>query len=109
MIVTACGPEHVRFTFDNRTDAVLCQYRTQREVALNGCSADIDPQRKTQWERGCDSNDDRLIQVIIILEEDGREIYDKTATCGAWLDTDRTFVIERPGQDFIVTDPFAAK
>jgi hypothetical protein len=43
------------------------------------------------------------------LEEDGREIYDKTATCGAWLDTDRTFVIERPGQDFIVTDPFAAK
>ena len=34
----------------------------------------------------------------------GRTIYSRTASFGEWIDTDRRFVIEQEGDEFIVTD-----
>lgn len=99
-----CGPASVLFTFDNRTDAVLCEYRAPNPAAAARCSAELEPRAETEWERGCAGDANIPITVIIAVKQGGDQIYRRTATCGEWLDTDRRFVIEQEGDEFIVTD-----
>ena len=41
---------------------------------------------------------------MLLALDDGRLIYDRTASCGEWDDSGGEFVIEQNGSDFIVTD-----
>ena len=99
-----CGPASVLFTFDNRTDAVLCEYPGPRDAAGATCLVTLAPRAETGGGRDCDGIESRPVTVIITVKEDGRQIYNRTASCGEWSDTVRRFVIEREGEDFIVTD-----
>ena len=104
-IVSGCGfgPASVLFTFDNRTDSVLCEYPSPQDDAGARCLAQVEPRTETHWGRDCDNQESRPIRVFITVKQGGRQIYDRTASRGKWDDTKRRFVIERQGDEFIVT------
>jgi hypothetical protein len=104
VIVTGCGPADVTFTFDNRTDTAFCEYASHQSAQSARCLAELKPHDDTHWGRDCDNQSDRPIRVVITVKQGGRQIYDRTATCGEWHDADGKFVIEQQGDDFIVTD-----
>ena len=99
-----CSPRRVVLTFDNRTDAVLCQYTNPNSAAAARCLAEVEPRAETRWEQLCGGDASRPITVIIAVKQGGDQIYGRTVSCGAWLDTDRRIVIEQEGDEFIVTD-----
>lgn len=103
-----CDPQAVRFTYDNRTDAVLCPYPSANDAAAARCLIELEPRAEAEWERGCAGDANQPITVIIAVKEGGKQVYSRTATCGEWLDTDRRFVIEQEGDEFIVTDSLPA-
>ncbi len=100
----ACDPQDARFTFDNRTDAVLCQYGSPNDAALARCRSEVEPRAETVWLRDCDAKRGRPITMIITVKQGGDQIYSRTATCGEWQDSGGRFVIEQEGDEFIVTD-----
>ena len=104
VIVVGCGPADVGFTFDNRTDAALCEYTSPRSAAGARCLAEVEPRAETDWGQDCDNDSNRPITVVITVKQGGYQIYNRTASCGEWDDSDRRFVIEREGGEFIVTD-----
>jgi hypothetical protein len=99
-----CGPADVVFTFDNRTDVLLCDFPTAPDAERSDCLVPLAPHSETRSGRDCDNRSGRLIRVIIALEAGRRVIYDRTATCGAWHDSSRRLVIEERGDDLAVTD-----
>ncbi len=42
--------------------------------------------------------------MVITVKATGHEIYNRTASCGEWVDAKARFVIEQVGDEFIVTD-----
>ena len=83
---------------------------TVETAANNSCvhhrMTELEPQDKTKSGADCDGKTSRPINVIIAptSQQAGRPIYNRTATCGEWHDTDRTFTIEQAGDEFMVTD-----
>lgn len=104
VFVAGGGPADVRFTFDNRTDAVLCEYPSTEEAAGARCLVVLEPRAKTGGGRDCANDESRPIPVIITVKQGGRQIYNRTASCGEWYDSERRFIIEQQGDEFIVTD-----
>jgi len=97
----------VRFTFDNRTDSLICYYLGPGAAAAGQCDQEIKPLAKTAWRPGCGygAHPEKLpLAVILTVAEGGRRIYDRTAECRVWQDSDRTFTIEQRGDEFLVTD-----
>jgi hypothetical protein len=97
------------FNFENRTDSALCIYPSSGDASSARCLLELGPRSEITSGRDCGGGtsgqvDARTVTVIITVKQDGREIYHRTATCGEWNDTDRRFVIEQRGDDFIVTD-----
>jgi hypothetical protein len=107
VFVSGCGSASVLFTFDNQTGARLCEYANREGVAAARCLAEIRPRAETKWGRDCDNLSNRPIRIIITVKDGGRVIYDRTASCGEWNDTERRFVIEQDGNEFMVTDSFS--
>jgi hypothetical protein len=66
--------------------------------------AELDPQDETKWGRDCDNDEDRAITMIITVKDSGEQLYRRTASCGRWNETNRTFVIEQTGGEFVVSD-----
>ena len=116
VVVSGCGPFYsteVAFTFDNRTDAALCYFPSRQDAATARCLQELKPRAKTRWLSGCgrgtkDEVHRNPITVVITVKEVGRQIYSRTASCGEWKNTDRKFVIEQHGDEFIVTDSLPA-
>ena len=106
LLVAACGPADVGFTFDNRTDTVLCEYPSPQDAAGASCLVALDPRAETKGGRDCDGKGERPVSVIITVKDGGDQIYSRTASCGEWNDTDRRFVIEQDGSSFLVSDSF---
>jgi hypothetical protein len=109
-VSTACflNQEEVDFTFDNRSDSLLCFFRYDADAAAGGCPQEVKPLARTSWRPGCGKGpdaDELPLTVILTVAEDGHRIYDKTAECRLWQDSDRRFIIEQRGDDFVVTDP----
>lgn len=104
VVVVGCGPADVGFTFDNRTDAALCYYTSLGDAELAECNQELEPRAETDWGQDCDNDSNRPITVVITVKQGGYQIYNRTASCGEWHDTDRRFVIEQEGDEFIVTD-----
>lgn len=102
-VVSACGPESVLLTFDNRTTEPLCDYAYPEQIASASCLAEIAAQTQTKWGRDCDADATRPIRVIISIKRSRRAIYDRTASCGEWHKSKGRFVIEQVGGDFVVT------
>jgi hypothetical protein len=101
--------KEVAFTFDNRTDVVLCYFPSPQDAAGARCLQELKPRAKTHWLPGCgrgtkDEVDSNPITVVITVKKDGREIYIGRASCGEWNHTKRRFVIEQQGEEFLVTD-----
>ena len=69
------------------------------------CLAEVDPLSETKWGRDCDGEKGRKIGVVIVVKATGEEIYNRTASCGEWDDSNRTFVIEQQNGEFVVTGP----
>ena len=110
-VSTACSLKHesLQFNYDNRTSSLLCSYGSPEAASSARCLADIDPLAEKTWGRGCGDGpgaEKARITVIITVKEGGRQIYNRTAECRVWQESDRTFVIEQRGGDFVVTDPF---
>ena len=109
-----CGLRHddVPFTFDNRTDSVLCVYSSPQDASASRCLAEVKPQAESRWTPGCaygsrEEVDRSPVTAVLTVKDGGRQIYLRTATCRAWNETDRKLVIEQRGDEFIVTDPFS--
>jgi hypothetical protein len=99
----------VKFTLDNRADAAVCYYASPEDASGAACGRYVEPRSEAAWDPDCGEGyksdvDSSPISVIITVKETGRQIYERTATCGEWNDTDRRFVIEQEGDEFIVTD-----
>jgi hypothetical protein len=112
-VSAACYMNHeeVTFTFDNRIDSVLCFYRYPEDAFAADCSAEVKPQTTTVWTPGCgygEHADELPLTVILTVKEGGHQIYQRTEECRTWQASDRKFVIEQRGGDFVVTDPLAA-
>ncbi len=110
-VSTACwlNSEDVLFTFDNRTDSPLCYDLSPEDASGGRCSQEVKPLAETAWHPGCGSGPGvkkNPITVVLTIKQGGRQIYNRTAECRVWQDSDRTFVIEQRGGDFVVTDPF---
>ncbi len=106
---TACSlsNEDVLFTFDNRTDSLLCYAPSPEGASDPRCLQEVKPRAETAWRPGCGSGPGvkkNLITVVLTVKQGGRQIYNRTAECRVWQDSDRTFVIEQEGEEFIVTD-----
>jgi len=97
-------PQDVAFTFDNRTDTLLCYFPSARDAEAARCLQELKPRDETHWSPDCDGVDSRPITVIITVKDSGSQIYEGTASCGKWNDTKRRFVIEQEGEEFVVTD-----
>ena len=104
VVSLGCEPSTLLFTFDNRTDVVLCYYPSANDAAGADCSPEVEPGAETRYERLCGGDASRPITSIIGVKQGGEQIYSRTATCGEWLDTDLRLVIEQEGDEFIVTD-----
>ena len=110
-VSTACwlNNEDVLFTFDNRTDSLLCYAPSPEGASDPRCLQEVKPRAETAWRPGCGSGPGvkkNPITVVLTVKQGGRHIYNRTAECRVWQDSDRTFVIEERGGDFVVTDPF---
>ena len=96
---------HFRVEFVNNTDSLLCcegapgQYGQFSDRCLNR----IEPQGTTVWRPECESGGD-YSTVRLTVGARGREIYDRTATCGEWKASGGTFIIEQDGDEFVVAD-----
>lgn len=102
--------ESVKLTFDNRTDSLICFLLTEEGAAAGACGQEIKPMTTASWEPGCgygQGAEKLSLTVILSVREGGRRIYDRTAECRVWQDSDGVFVIEQDGDDFVVTDPLA--
>ena len=111
VLSAACGffGDEVEFTFDNRTDSAICYYPSDPDALAATCLQEAKPQSTTVWIPGCGDGPGAVgnsITVVLTVKEGARQIYTRTEECGTWNDTDRTFVIEKRGDDFLVIDPF---
>jgi len=101
--------EEVRFTFDNRTGSLLCVYANPGDASADRCLNDVEPQdHDRDWIVGCGDGphaDNARIWVILTDGPGGREIYNRTEECRVWQDSDRSFTIEKSGDEMFVTDP----
>jgi hypothetical protein len=116
-VSAACWPDwllgrhdEVEFTFDNRTDSLLCVYPYPDDASAGRCLAEVRPRAETGWTPGCAYGtrgevDRSPVTVVLTLKEGGRQIYQRTASCRTWNETDRKFVIEQRGDEFSITDP----
>jgi len=98
----------VEFTFDNRTDALLCFDSSAKDASEAECSAEVRPLKKTTWVPGCGygTEADKIpLTVVLTVKEGGRQIYQRTEECRIWQKSSRKFIIEQRGEDFVVTDP----
>lgn len=101
--------EEVQFTFENRTGSALCLYGSQNDASSGECLDDVQPRDDDRpLIYGCGDGpgvENNPITVVITVRETGREIYDRTALCRVWQDSERTFIIEQRGDEFVVTEP----
>jgi hypothetical protein len=101
--MASCGPASVSFTFDNRTDAVLCAYPHPDDAATARCLVEVQPQSKGHSGRDCDDRNDRRVRVLLVVKDSRSVIYDRTASCGEW-NGHGTVVIQQDGPALTVTD-----
>ena len=100
--------EEVEFSFDNRTEFLLCYYPSPEDAVAAPCLQELKAQATTVWVPGCGSGpgvERNRITVILTVKEDGRQIYNRTEECRGWQDSGGTFVIEQHGGEFVVIDP----
>ncbi len=112
-VLAACLPEgepQVNITYENNTDSLLCLYHGTVESPrslLPGCSAEIEPMKKTTWSHECFSSIEvSAVQVVLIEDSTGDAIYGRTAICREWIDAGSTITIDKDGDRFVVTDGF---
>lgn len=112
LLAAACWivPKHesVKLTFDNRTDSLICNHLSEESAVFGSCNQKIEPMATTASQPGCGygAGAEKLsLTVILRVEEEGRQIYERTEECQTWQASDGTFVIEQRGDEFVVTDP----
>jgi hypothetical protein len=101
LLVLGTGNKEVSFDFDNQTDFLICYHATP-DVSAD-CNK-IEAERTKRWSPGCGA--EQSLFVTLTLAEGGLKIYGGTQTCSGWNVTDRRFIIEQVGDEFVVTDPF---
>ena len=42
--------------------------------------------------------------VILTVKESGQRIYERSRPCQEWRDSERAFIVEQEGDEFVVTD-----
>jgi len=109
-VSAACwfNSEDIEFSIDNRTDAVVCYYPSHEDALAATCLQEAKPRSTTLWVPGCGDGpgaDTIPVTVVLTVKEGGRQIYQRTEECRIWQESDRTFVIEQEGDEFVVTDP----
>lgn len=109
-LLSACwlNSEDVKFSIDNRTDSVLCAYPTHEDASAGRCKNEVEPKSSKPWLLGCGDGpgaDTIPVTVVLTAKEGEHRIYERTAECRVWQASGRTFVIERRGDEFVITDP----
>jgi len=109
-VSAACwfNQEEVEFTFDNRTESLLCYYGSPEDASGARCLEEVKSQATTVWVPGCGDGpgaDKIPLTVVLTVKEPERQIYERTEECRTWQASDGTFVIEQEGDEFAVTDP----
>jgi hypothetical protein len=110
VVTIGCGrfnpfPADIVFKYDNRTEATLCSESSASAAEDGRCLAELKQHSTTTWRRGCSSRGKESIVEIITVRDTGQWIYEGTASCKGWKDTNQRFVIARTPQEFVVIDP----
>jgi hypothetical protein len=96
LVTIGCfSTNEVTFTLDNPS---------AQDAATSRCLQELDPHSKSTWRRGCSAEEKEAIPVIITVKDGAQPIYEGSASCREWKDTERTFTIEQRGQELSVTD-----
>lgn len=98
----ALGERHIKLTFINSTDSLLC-FNTSGAVFCD----EVKPRDTSFWSPGCGIGKgagQNPIAVVLTAKEGERRIYERTATCNQWEDSGGTFIIKQVGDEIIVTD-----
>jgi hypothetical protein len=108
LLLLACDLEgsgfDVQLTFVNETDSSLCFVPSVRESRISGSCREIKANDTTKIKQGCGRPEEILFRVIVSVGPDERDIYDVTAPCKDWRDSDGSITIRQRGDDFVVTD-----
>src|SRR3990172_6667499 len=97
----ALGERHIKLTFINSSDSLLC-FNTSGVVFCD----EVKPRGISFWRPGCGIGKgagQNPIAVVLTEKEGGRRIYERSATCNEWEDSGGTFIIKQRGDEFIVT------
>lgn len=102
--------ERVKFTVENHSDSLVCLYPDVETSEAGRCLKPVKAGTSDGWELGCAYGagaDKAPVTVVITIKETGQRVYNKTAECRVWQASDRRFVIEQRGDEFIVNDPLS--
>src|SRR3990170_2205527 len=106
-VSAACWLKHeeVDFSFENDSGAPLCVYGSQEEASAGRCLAEVKPTDARKLTFGCGYGpgvEDTPITVVLTVKEGERQIYQRTEECQVWQGSERTFVVEQRGDEFVV-------
>src|SRR3990170_7159538 len=89
LLLTACWFKHeeVEFSFENRTESLLCYYPSVEDAAAAPCVQEVEAHATTAWLPGCGYGKDAdkiPVTVILTVKEGKRQIYKRTEECRMW-------------------------
>jgi hypothetical protein len=94
-------------TFVNNTDSLICYFPNSAEAAAGEFCGEVKPRKQTVSRAICASGrkiDTAATTVVLTVGVQGREIYNRTATCKQWSDSHAKFIIDQREGEFVVTD-----
>ena len=106
IVFAACWlvENRVKMTFVNDSDAPLCFNLSSAAAERGDTCSRVKPRGTTVWSPECSSAGEEPLMVVLSLEQGGRDVYNRTATCNEWEEPGARFTIEQRGDEFIVMD-----
>jgi hypothetical protein len=108
VLLAGCGARNTEAEFNliNKSDSGVCFARSPSDATRGICDP-IDPHTTKTWSTMCGSGvNTKLILVTMVLTAGpgGPTIYDKRATCEAWMDAGTDIVVEQAADQLVVKD-----
>src|SRR3972149_2129167 len=100
----ALGERHIKLTFINSSDSLLCFNLSSAEAARGDSCGEVKSRRTSVWRPRCSPSGSEPLTVVLSLGPGGREVYNRTATCDEWEASGAKFTIEQRGDELVVTD-----
>jgi hypothetical protein len=105
IVFAACVREStIKLTFVNESDSDMCFNLSSAAAARSDTCGEVKPSGTTVWRPECGQAGEQPLTVVLSLDQGGREVYNRTATCNEWEESGAKFTIEQRGDELVVTD-----